>query len=224
MANPTTYQFDLPASRRPPTSRLEEYRYPGVEKYWPICTGKRSVDPILGIVAIVVHATAGASSEGAASVMKNVQKPASFHWLIPDEDEPQHGHFVWACVPEALAAWHVRKQCFHLNVNGGAKNVNQWSLGIEVVNMQNDDTFSDWQLEAAALIVRYCWAKYPNLTTVVSHAKLDPTRRSDPGSLFDWVGFRDRVFTTDTMEIPPLVAQATRLSRVNRRTPPGCCG
>ncbi len=49
---------------------------------------------------------------------------ASFHWLLPDEDEPQHGQLVWACAPEARAAWHVRNACSHPDVNSGATKVN----------------------------------------------------------------------------------------------------
>jgi N-acetyl-anhydromuramyl-L-alanine amidase AmpD len=49
---------------------------------------------------------------------------ASFHWLVPDEDEQQHGQLVWACAPEARAAWHVRNSCRHPDVNGNARRVN----------------------------------------------------------------------------------------------------
>ena len=87
---------------------------------------------------------------------------ASFHWLVPDEDENAHGKFVWSCAPEARAAWHVQNTCSHPDVNGGATRVNHWSLGIEVVNRQvTADAFSDWQVEATAQIIRRCWAKYP---------------------------------------------------------------
>ncbi len=82
---------------------------------------------------------------------------------------------MWSGAPAARAAWHVQNSKRHPDVNGGAKKVNHWSLGIEVVNAQvASDTFSDWQIEATAQIVRRCWSKYPNLWHVVSHAKLDP--------------------------------------------------
>ena len=55
------------------------------------------------------------------------------------------------------------------------------------------DQFSDWQVKATAQIVRYCWAKYPNLKYVVSHAKLDPSRRDDPGKNFPWADFKSLV-------------------------------
>lgn len=181
------------------------------------------MDPIAGIVAVVVHATAGSSSEGAVSVMKRKKDPASFHWLVPDEDEPQHGQFVWACVPEALAAWHVRNAASHPEVNDGQKRVNHWSLGIEVVNLQRNDPFSAWQVEATARVVRYCWAKYPNLQHVVSHAKIDPARRSDPGIEFDWGRFKSLVLTSPAEVLPDLVAAATPLSRIRSGPASDCC-
>ena len=223
MPDPRSFHFTLPKSKRPTEVSLNDPWYPGVQPYWPRCTTKRSVDPILGVVAVVVHATAGSSSAGAISVMKKETDPASFHWLVPDEDEPQHGQFVWACVPEALAAWHVRNAVSLIDVNDGAKKVNHWSLGIEVVNLQKNDPFSSWQIEATARIVRYCWAKYPNLRHVISHAKFDPTRRSDPGVEFDWNRFKGLVLDADPEAVPDLVASATPLSRLRFRPEFSCC-
>lgn len=212
MPHPRDYHFILPASKRPGEVRLEEPWYPGVQEFWPSCTTPRSVDPILGIRAVVIHATAGSSSSGAVSVMKKSTDPASFHWLVPDEDEAQHGKLVWACVPEALAAWHVRNEASNKDVAGGAKRVNHWSLGIEVVNAQKNDPFSPWQLQATARIVRHCWSKYPNLVHVVSHAKLDPLRRSDPGTQFDWAQFEDMVFSMGDDPVSELIGQVTPLA------------
>ena len=223
MPDPRSYHFILPKSRRPNEVALNDPWYPGVQPYWPRCTTKRSVDPILGVVAVVVHATAGSSSAGAISVMKKETDPASFHWLVPDEDEPQHGQFVWACVPEALAAWHVRNAVSLPDVNDGAKKVNHWSLGIEVVNLQKNDPFSSWQIEATARVVRYCWAKYPNLRHVISHAKFDPTRRSDPGVEFDWDRFKGLVLDAGPEAVPELVALATPLNRVRVNPASNCC-
>ncbi|MDQ3021344.1 MAG: N-acetylmuramoyl-L-alanine amidase [Bacteroidota bacterium] len=106
---------------------------------------------------------------------------------------------IWACIPESRAAFHVRPQVSNPSINGGKTRVNHWSLGIEIVNRQTQDNldhFSEWQVEVTSQIVRYCWAKYPNLTDVVSHAKLDPARRSDPGSNFPWDVFKDLVLKT----------------------------
>lgn len=220
MADPKTYHFDLPESGRPTHAALAEEWYPGIQSAALNASRKRSVDAIKGIRAVVIHATAGTSSAGAASVI--FDKAASFHWLVPDEDEPQHQNFVWATCHEARRAWHVGGSKSHPAINGGKTNVNNWSLGIEVVNaVRSSDQYSDWQIQATAEIVRYCWAKYPNLKHVCSHAMLDPTRRTDPGAHFPWDRFRDLVLHAPETVLPPLVAQGG--PRFEGLNPSGCC-
>ena len=221
MANPKTYQFDL-TNNRPDRVILNEESYPGLNQYWPDCTSTRLYNPVSGIRAVVIHATAGGSSSGALWGMKNGK--SSFHWLIPDEDEAEHNQFVWKTVPEELAAWHVRNDKFHNDVWEGKKKVNHWSLGIELVNRQNaSDTFSDWQTHQAAKIVRYCWMKYPNLKHVVSHAKLDPGRRTDPGELFDWQKLKNLVLNGTDDPIPALVANVRSMDEIGAESASLCC-
>ena len=93
--------------------------------------------------------------------------------------------------------------------NNGQKDINRISLGIEIVNAQvSSDTFSNWQVEATAGIVRYAWAKYPNLENVVSHAMLDPSRRTDPGTNFPWERFKQLVLESIEEPVSTLVAMA----------------
>lgn len=222
MTDPKNFQFDLPSSGRPALFRLDEQFFPGIRDFWPISTRKRTVDPINGIRAVVIHATAGSSSSGAVSVMR--EGKASFHWLVPDEDEEQHGHFAWACAPETSAALHVQNSKRHPDVNDGKNRVNNWSLGIEIVNRQRtSDKFSAWQVSMTARIVRYCWAKYPNLKHVVSHAKLDPGRRTDPGSHFPWDEFRRQVLDGVDDPLPRLVAVAGIAKDLDSADTTGCC-
>ncbi len=216
MPDPTTYLFDLPSDSRPTHASINEEWYPGIQGHWEASTSSRIFDSILGIKAIVIHGTAGVSSSGAMSVMKSHR--ASWHWLVPDEDEAAHGELVWACAPEARAAWHVRNSRSHPSVNSGQNRVNHWSLGIEIVNSQskdNIDPFSEWQVQVTADIVRYCWAKYPNLKQIVSHALLDPERRSDPGSHFPWESFRALVLNPKESDtLPELVAATTPIEEI----------
>lgn len=134
----------------------------------------------------VVHATAGGSSAGAMSVPAS-GKQASWHWLIPDEDEPGHGEFIYRCVPDSGAAWHVLNNIAH--PADDRTQINDRSFGVEVVNRQDGrDPFSDWQLRVAAALVRYAWSHYP-IRYLYTHAYLDPRRKSDPGNQFDWAKF-----------------------------------
>lgn len=215
MADPLSYLINLPDDGRPHDVHIPETWYPGVQEHWDQSTSSRIFDAIMGVKAVVIHATAGSSSAGAMSVMKGHK--ASWHWLVPDENEDEHGKLVWACAPEARAAWHVRNTASAASVNGGANRVNHWSVGIEIVNRQpnspGSDPFSEWQVEVTAQIVRYCWAKYPNLKQVVSHAILDPERRTDPGEQFPWSRFEQLVLSGPSGgNFEELVANAKPLS------------
>jgi N-acetyl-anhydromuramyl-L-alanine amidase AmpD len=221
MPDPRTYHFDLPNVAQPDSAPLAEQWYPGVKEAAFQTSTSRVFDPINGIRAVVIHATAGASSSGAVSVI--MDRKASFHWLVPDENEEAHGKTVWATCFEARAAWHVRNDKSHPKIWDGHNKINHFSLGIEVVNTQVNDEFSPWQIEATAAIVRYCWAKYPNLRHVCSHAMLDPARRSDPGSHFDWERFKTLVLTPPAIVVAELVA-ALPAARSNGAGPMlSCC-
>lgn len=220
MGDPATFHFDLDPARRPAYAPLEERWWPGIRDAALQASSARIYDAIRGVRAVVIHATAGGSSAGAASV--TFSGKASFHWLVPDEDEPQHGAFVWATCHEARAAWHVRNACRHASLWGGRGRINHWSLGVELVNRQaRSDAFSDWQVEATAGIVRYAWAKYPNLRHVVSHAMLDSARRSDPGALFPWERLRALVLDAPAECTPALVARAAEMDAGEPSAP--CC-
>lgn len=196
MADPRDFQFDLPAARRPGRAPLAERWWPGLETGSIAPTSPRRHDPISGVRAIVIHATAGSTASGAVSEMLKGQ--SSFHWLVPAERDEGHGAHVWACARESRAAWHVRNAVSHPAVWGGRREINHFSLGVEIVNtVRPDDPFSLWQIAAAAAIVRYAWGKYPNLRHVVSHARLDPERRTDPGAHFPWTMLRDLVMDAD---------------------------
>jgi N-acetyl-anhydromuramyl-L-alanine amidase AmpD len=220
MAELADFQFDLPSAGRPVPFQLFEQPYPGVRQYWEGSTSKRVLDPILGVAAIVVHASGGADSEGVMSAMK--ARKGSWHWIVPDEDEAQHGHFVWAGAPEARAARHVRNSCSHPDVADGRLRVNHFSLGIQIVSRRKQEDplpFSDWQVFAAGEIIRYCWAKYPNLKHVVAHARLDPTRHGGPGAIFPWDRLRGTVVNRPPGDVAPMAALATPMTLLRKLKP-----
>lgn len=209
MANPTTFHFTLPADNRPSFIALDEQVHPAFTWLTANRARSRGGDILNVIDTIVVHATAGFATQHVIDTWRDVK--ASAHWIIPDEDEAQHGQFVWATVAEAKSAFHVRDTItVNGTVLGSGPNVNNRSLGIEIVNTQNvqdfTDAYSAWQVKMTAQIVLYAWAKYPRLKHVISHAKLDPTRREDPGKQFPWADFKEAVLTHSALPTPnPLV-------------------
>ncbi|MFC3815214.1 N-acetylmuramoyl-L-alanine amidase [Lysobacter sp. GCM10012299] len=225
MADPKTFQFKL-SSDRPPFLPLAERLHP--EFHWLTRNRARSRgrDVFEVIDTVVIHATAGFATGHAIDTWKKVK--ASAHWIIPDEAEAAHGQFAWATVGEAKAAFHVRDNVNASTHLGAGPNVNNRSLGIEIVNSQGirgRDPYSPWQLEACARIVLYACAKYPNLKHVISHARLDPGRRTDPGAEFPWDRFKDMVLTHSalppgTIALPP--TPSTPRSPPNPQ-PGNCC-
>jgi len=57
--NPKDFHFRLPKNNQPTNIRLPEIWYPDIQQYWEKSTSKRIYNPIFGITAIVIHATAG---------------------------------------------------------------------------------------------------------------------------------------------------------------------
>lgn len=191
MANPNNFILKLDASKRPALTNLPEKVIADIGWYNANRATARIPHPVNGIEGVVIHSTAGGTVGGALSWWKDPKGgKASAHWLVPAEREPEHGKSVIAAVYETLAAWHVLNSKSSPKINQGRAKANHWTLGIEVVNtMKNSDPYSDWQVMATADIVRYCWAKYPNLKWVFSHAAIDSERRTDPGSEFPWDRF-----------------------------------
>ncbi len=109
--------------------------------------------------------------------------------------------------------------------------MNDYSLGIEIVNTQDvqdyTDPYSDWQIAQTATLVRYCWAKYPNLKHVISHARIDPQNRGDPGKNFPWQNFKQLALAGGNDPVPNTLASALKpVSEFPHLDPAkagGCC-
>ena len=203
MIDPKFFLFDLPRSGRPAVTSISQIPFQSTRQQERPATSPRSVDPVSGVRALVVHAASGAGSADMFAVMSACS--ASWHWLVPALHERLHGAAVWAWASELRAAHHVREECFHPAVNGGRSRVDDWSLAIGIVNSGRGgvrEPYSDWQVRMTADVARYCWARYPNLDQIVSHALLDPDRCSDPGSHFPWSYFRELVLAGNGGALP----------------------
>jgi len=141
---------------------------------------------------VVIHATAGHTSAGAMSRTLG-QHDASWHVLIPHPGEKGHGQYAWRVVPDDCEAWHVRDRAKFSAPQEGwwpfplrRPDVNSRSVGIEIVNLADGkDKYSEWQYRELAGYINYWRGRLP-IRYVVTHAFLDPDRRTDPGPAFDW--------------------------------------
>ncbi len=71
MADPKSYYFDLPTSKRPSTAKIDEEWFPDIKPAALRTSKSRGRDPIKGVKTVVIHATAGSSSAVAASGVFN---------------------------------------------------------------------------------------------------------------------------------------------------------
>ncbi|WP_458524727.1 peptidoglycan recognition protein family protein [Onishia taeanensis] len=141
---------------------------------------------------LVIHYT---DANEADSLSALTGPRVSSHYLIPP---PHHRTppVVYQLVDESRGAWHAGASAW-----AGRENLNDTSIGVEIVNAGPDRRFAD--LKAGADIT---WAPFPDAqittlialahdviarhalppTAVVSHAEIAPTRKIDPGPAFPW--------------------------------------
>ncbi|NYZ11867.1 N-acetylmuramoyl-L-alanine amidase [Azospirillum sp. RWY-5-1] len=118
----------------------------------------------------------------AATALRRLCTPASevsAHYTV-DEDGTVYAH-----VPEERRAWHAGAGCWR-----GAADVNSRSIGIEIVNPGHEFGYRPFpavQMEAVAELCRGIVARHAiRPEDVLGHSDIAPSRKQDPGELFDW--------------------------------------
>lgn len=130
------------------------------------------------IDCVVLHATVLPTVEATVDTFLNPQKRVSAHFIVGKEGR------VVQMVRVERRAWHAGTSTLE-----GAPHVNDCSVGIEMVNLNDGhDPYPEAQIEAVAGILRFLRSRYaiPD-ARVVSHAAiaLPPGRKSDPAG-FDF--------------------------------------
>jgi N-acetylmuramoyl-L-alanine amidase len=148
------------------------------------------------ITMIVVHATAG-SLRSSLAWLTNPAARVSCHYVIDKTGR------IFQLVPDDEVAWHAGR-CFWK----GRTDINESSLGIELVNANNGrDPYPADQVNALVSLVRDRMARYDiPLDHVVRHldVAIPRGRKSDPAG-FDWPGFLARLSGTPEPSAPYLV-------------------
>jgi N-acetylmuramoyl-L-alanine amidase len=128
---------------------------------------------------LLIHYTGMLTGAAALERLCQPEAKVSAHYLIEED-----GRIV-RLVPEARRAWHAGVACW-----AGARDINDRSIGIELVNPGHEfgyRAFPDAQMAALIELAEAICARHPIPSyRVLGHSDVAPERKQDPGELFGW--------------------------------------
>ncbi|MGB0694541.1 MAG: N-acetylmuramoyl-L-alanine amidase [Rhodospirillaceae bacterium] len=132
------------------------------------------------ITTLVLHYTGMQSGVAALERLCDPKAEVSAHWLVEEDGRRL------ALVPEDRRAWHAGLSSWR-----GQTGLNACSIGIEIVNPGHEfgyHPFPAAQMEAVVSLCQEILRRHPDIRPegVVGHSDIAPTRKQDPGELFDW--------------------------------------
>ncbi len=130
------------------------------------------------VSCVVLHSTVVPTTEETVKIFLDPKREVSAHFVVGKDGQ------IIQMVPVEKRAWHAGD-----SVLDGKSRVNEYSVGIEMVNLNDGhDPYPDAQVHAVAGIIRFLRSRYdlPD-SHIVSHEKiaLPPGRKSDPAN-FDF--------------------------------------
>jgi N-acetylmuramoyl-L-alanine amidase len=130
---------------------------------------------------LVLHYTGMKNGKEALDKMCDPVAKVSAHYMV-DRDGS-----VVNLVSEDKRAWHAGISCWQ-----GMSSLNDTSLGIEIVNPGHEwgyIPFTDEQMASVTVLCKEVMARHGiEARNVVGHSDIAPSRKEDPGELFDWKG------------------------------------
>lgn len=128
---------------------------------------------------VVLHYTGMRSGAEAIDWLANPASKVSAHYVVAEDGT------VLQMVAEADRAWHAGRSWWR-----GLIDVNSASIGIEIVNPGHEFGYVPFpaaQMDAVEALVADIVARHGIApANVVGHSDIAPTRKQDPGELFDW--------------------------------------
>jgi N-acetylmuramoyl-L-alanine amidase len=128
---------------------------------------------------LVLHYTGMPTAGDALARLTDPASGVSAHYTV-DEDGTVYAH-----VAEERRAWHAGVSQWR-----GRSDVNSRSVGVEIVNPGHEFGYRPFpavQMEAVAELCRGILARHRLAPrAVVAHSDVAPSRKQDPGELFDW--------------------------------------
>ena len=159
--------------------------------------------PAAEINCIVLHSTVEPTTEGTMGIFLDPARKVSAHFVVGKDGR------VVQMVPIEKRAWHAGT-----SVLEGIGRVNDYSIGIEMVNLNNGKVpYPQPQLDAVAGLIRFIRSRYPIPDErIVSHAQiaLPAGRKTDPeGFDFTKIKALARIGVPDSSGKPtPITGQA----------------
>jgi N-acetylmuramoyl-L-alanine amidase len=130
---------------------------------------------------LLLHYTGMPSGEMALSRLRDPAAKVSAHYVVEEDGR------VFHLVPEDRRAWHAGISSWL-----GESNINQRSIGIEIVNPGHEfgyRAFPGMQMKAVLDLSLGIIARHAiPAARVIGHSDVAPQRKEDPGELFDWQG------------------------------------
>ena len=130
---------------------------------------------------IVLHYTGMQSAEAALKRLCDPESEVSTHYVVDEAGS------IFRLVVEEKRAWHAGISSWQ-----GASNINDRSIGIEIVNPGHEfgyQQFPQSQMMSVHNLLREVILRYQiPPSRVVGHSDIAPARKQDPGEFFDWQG------------------------------------
>lgn len=134
---------------------------------------------------VILHYTGMKTGKAALDRLCDPDAKVSAHYLI-DEDGT-----TYRMVAEDRRAWHAGYSHW-----AGAVDINDRSIGIEIVNPGHEfgyRAFPEVQMATVEVLLARIMERHRiSPTRVVGHSDIAPTRKQDPGELFDWKRLADK--------------------------------
>ena len=130
---------------------------------------------------LVIHYTGMKSSKVALNRLCDPQAKVSAHYFLDEDGTRIH------LVDEEKRAWHAGDSSWR-----GLRDVNERSIGIELVNPGHENGYRDFpkaQMTALIELILDILSRHSiPARNVVGHSDVAPIRKMDPGERFDWAG------------------------------------
>ncbi len=137
-----------------------------------------------GIDMLVLHYTGMKTAAEAVARLRDPESRVSSHYVV-DEDGS-----VLRLVPEARRAFHAGVSFWR-----GRRTLNDPSIGIEIVNPGHEWGYRPFPPAQMVAVRELCLGILGRHAippqNVVAHSDIAPSRKQDPGELFDWRGLAE---------------------------------